>query len=364
MFKVFANRNFIEGVLINQTPKIWYNIFMSGNVAEVCVPEDMNDECIDSMGANDIFSNLQLLGTIIKTCADYINEIPHNSRLVLDNPSAVFLLKISPKEAETIQKNYGVICQSVDAIDDEILTKAYEFNLYDGKKGVDWAVFFNKRIHTIPSNALIICDRYIFCVDHNKPEEDNVLKAIELGLSNIRGILNSILPRRYNDVYNVLIAFDSSKLIQSEEQEMILFKYIAEKLRDYAKENKKSRFYKIHFDLISIDKTCTNYKKLHNRRIIGNYFLVRADYKLRAFNDNESTVTQTIFYDALFSKVFPMTPSGPDSPIKSQLQTIECIQEIILNGKCRKYTSFEDKQDITVTKDCKTCTNRLIINNS
>ena len=53
MFKVFANRDFLEGVLLNQTPKNWYNIFMSGNVAEVCVPEDLVDEDIDTMGKSE-----------------------------------------------------------------------------------------------------------------------------------------------------------------------------------------------------------------------------------------------------------------------------------------------------------------------
>ena len=47
MFKVFANMDFLEGVLFDKTPKNWYNIFMSGNVAEVCVPEEIDDEEID-----------------------------------------------------------------------------------------------------------------------------------------------------------------------------------------------------------------------------------------------------------------------------------------------------------------------------
>ena len=74
---------------------------------------------------------------------------------------------------------------------------------------------------------------------------------------------------------------------------------------------------------------------------------------------------QTIFYDALFSKSVRMKPSGPDSPIKSQLQMINYIRELIQNGYCRKYASIVDKQDdINVTKVCNTCTNRLLINNS
>ena len=78
-----------------------------------------------------------------------------------------------------------------------------------------------------------------------------------------------------------------------------------------------------------------------------------------------STATQTIFYDALFSKIVPLKPNGPDSPIKSQLQTIESIRELIQNGCCRKYASIVDKQEETrVTNRCGTCTNRLMTNNS
>ena len=62
MFKVFANMDFLEGVLFDKPPKNWYNIFMSGNVAEVCVPEEIADEEIDPMGSVDIVGNLQLQG--------------------------------------------------------------------------------------------------------------------------------------------------------------------------------------------------------------------------------------------------------------------------------------------------------------
>ena len=360
MFKVFANMDFLEGVLLDKTPKNWYNIFMSGNVAEVCVPEDINEEEIGPMGSFDIIGEFEKFGTTVKPEAEYINNIPQNPRRVLENPNAVFLLNIEKKEAENIQNKYGVICQSIDAIDDEVLTKAYEYDLSDGQKGVNWAVYFDKSNHTLPSNALIICDRYIFS-NSGVPTTE---KTIELGLLNIRGILNSLLPKRHNDEYNVLVVFDSSTFNQGEEQEMEMFKTIAKDLKDYADGIKKDRYFKIRFELVSIDHNCINYSKLHNRRIISNYFVVRAEYKLRAFKDNISAVTQTIFYDALFSKIVQMRPNGPDSPIKSQLQTINCIRELIQNGNCRKYVSIVDKQnDIDVTKVCKTCTNRLMINN-
>ena len=365
MFKVYANLDFLEGVLFDKTPKNWYNIFMSGNVAEVCVPEEINDEEIGKMGSVDIVENLQLLGTIIKTDAEYINDIPHNARRVLENPNAVFLLNIRNQDADNIQNNYGVICQSIDSIDDEVLTKAYEYNLSDGQEGVDWAVYFDKSYHTLPSNALIICDRYIFSSNQNKPPLKIAQEALELGLLNIRSILNSVLPRRHSDEYNVLIVFDSSTFNQSEEHEMKMFKHIADDLKNYAAGTKKVRHYKIRFDLISVDHNCMNYRKLHNRRIISNYFVVRADYKLQAFSNKVSLSTQTIFYDALFSKIVPMKPSGPDSPIKSQLQTINSIRELIQNGKCRKYALIVDKQEeIDVSTICKTCVNRLMTSNS
>ena len=363
MFKVFANMNFLEGLLLDKTPRNWYNIFMSGNVSEVCVPEEIDDDVIDEMGSVDIIGNLQLLGTTVKSDAEYINDILQNSRRVLENPNAVFLLSIESEDAGKIQNRYGVICQSIDNIDDEVLTKAYEYDLSDGQKGVDWNVYFDKSNHILPSNSLIICDRYIFSSD--KINGAITKDTMELGLSNIRGILNSILPKRHNDEYNVLIVFDSSTFNLGDEQETELFKTIASNLKDYADGNKKVRRYKIRFDLISIDHNCINYKMLHNRRIISNYFVVRAEYKLRAFKDNASTVSQTIFYDALFSKIVRMKPSGPDSPIKSQLQMINYIRELIQNGYCRKYASIVDKQDdINVTKVCNTCTNRLLINNS
>ena len=198
----------------------------------------------------------------------------------------------------------------------------------------------------------------------SKSDSKAAQDALELGLTNIRCILNTVLPKRYNDEYNVLIIFDSSTLSKCDEQETKMFRFIVDNLKKYANGLKKERHYKIRLDLVSVDRDCMNYRKLHNRRIISNYFIVRADYKLQAFKGNVSTATQTIFYDALFSKIVPMKPSGPDSPIKSQLQTIKYIQELVQNGNCRKYASIIDKLDnIEISKECKSCSNRLLTNN-
>ena len=229
---------------------------------------------------------------------------------------------------------------------------------------MDWTVYFNKSNQSLPSNALIICDRYVFSAD-SKTSPKIAEDILELGLTNIRDILNSLLPKRHNGEYNVLLIFDSSTFNQDEQQERKMFMSIVENLRDYGVANKKARHYKIRFDIISIDRNCINYKMLHNRRIISNYFVVRAEYKLRAFKDSVSTVSQTIFYDALFSKIVPIKRNGPDSPIKSQLQIINYIRELIKNGQCRKYAYVIDKHDdIVMTNVCKTCANRLITNNS
>lgn len=356
MLTIYTNKEFLEGLLIDQTPHNWYNIFMSGNVAEVCMPEELDDEDIDEMGTVDIIGTLQLLGTTIKSDADYIQSISENNRRVLDNPNAIFLLDIEEKKADDIQKQYGVICQSIKSIDDDILTNAYEYDLSDGQEGVDWSIYFSDKNHSLPSNALIICDRYIFSADAKGAND-----SLQLGLENIRSIINSVLPKKHNDEYNILIIFDSSTLAKSQLEEDKMFENIVDNLSDFANGYKRARHYKLRFDIISVDHNCINYKKLHNRRIISNYFVVRAEYKLQAFRNNISTATQSIYYDSLFSKIVQMKPNGPDSPIKSQMQTISFIKEIIENGNCRKYASIVDKQERDENEDnCSSCSNRLM----
>jgi len=362
MLTIYTNKVFLESLLIEQTPRNWYNIFMSGNVAEVCVSEELDNEEIDEMGTIDIFGALQLLGTTIKTDANYIKSISDNSRRVLDNPNAIFLLDIERKKADDIQKQYGVICQSTDSIDDDIITKAYEYDLSDGQEGVDWSVYFNGNNHILPSNALIICDRYIFSADA-KADAKGTYEALHLGLDNIRNIINSILPKKHNDEYNILIIFDSSTLTKSELEENKMFDTIVNNLSDFANGYKRARHYKLRLDIISVDHNCINYKKLHNRRIISNYFVVRAEYKLQAFRDNISTATQTIYYDSLFSKIVKMKSNGPDSPIKSQMQTLSFIKDLVKNGNCRKYASIIDKQEGGGNNtNCSSCLNHLINN--
>ncbi len=357
MFTVFTNKDFLEKVIIDESPKNWYNILMSGYVDEVRLSEEIEEYEVDAMGTTDIIGNLQLIQTTFKTDTEYINDIQSNNRRVLENPNAVFLLDIETEKAEKIQKQYGVICQSIDSINDEILTRAYEYDLSKDQEGVDWSVYFNNTNQYLPSNALIICDRYMFSADSNSGPK-TAQRAVDLGLANVKCIMNSVLPKKHNDVYNILIVFDSTTL--SNENQM--FESIVADLKNFAKGYKRSRHYKLKIDLISVDHDCANYSELHNRRIISNYFVVRADHRLRAFDQNKSTTTQTIFFDALFSKIVDREKPGQSSPIKSQVHTVHSLQELINIGNCRKYASIEEKQDNTqVTSNCKSCNNRLVI---
>jgi hypothetical protein len=61
------------------------------------------------------------------------------------------------------------------------------------------------------------------------------------------------------------------------------------------------RDYPINMEVVGITPSCEIYEELHNRRIVSNYYIVKAEHKLAAFNKNISTCQQTITPQVLFT---------------------------------------------------------------
>ena len=82
---------------------------------------------------------------------------------VLKNPSSLYILNITHTEALTIQRTYGVMCVSGDSpnitplidINDIHIAKEQE------KLGRGWDTVLDS-VERLPSNALLLTDRYLF----------------------------------------------------------------------------------------------------------------------------------------------------------------------------------------------------------
>jgi len=157
----------------------------------------------------------------------------------------------------------------------------------------DFCLLFSDYVS--PSNSLIFIDRYLFS------EDSNGLKS-EDGINNVFDILNKILPHTLDKEYHILLVFDASTLSKSPlnnnsnaNESYTPFKRISTQINSLKK--RLNRTYNIVIETVSIDHNCGYYSDTHNRRILSNYFIIRAEHSLKAFRDSKSLYSQSLFLD-------------------------------------------------------------------
>ena len=264
---------------------------------------------------------------------------------VLKNPSALFILDITPAEALAIQRMYGVMCLSSAAPDITPLIDVNDEHTTEKKVslGRGWDSVLDSVEH-LPSNALILNDRYLFKTTN--PVFGN-------GFDNIRSILTELLPRELSTKYHIIVIFDRNEI-----DPLYNFKIIAKRLNDIAKEFNKP--YEIVMEVLGLSEGKEIYYKFHNRRIVSNYFVVKMDYTLAAFNKTEGTSEQTIIPQVLFTE--DSLANRSSAPLKSMQQITKALQSFSqsLSSPSTDHNSYSYAVNGQRKERCVTITNRLI----
>ena len=264
---------------------------------------------------------------------------------VLKNPSALFILDITPAEALAIQRMYGVMCLSSAAPDITPLIDVNDEHTTEKKVslGRGWDSVLDSVEH-LPSNALILNDRYLF-------KTTNAVYGN--GFDNIRSILTELLPRELNTKYHVAVIFDRDEI-----DPLYNFKSISKRINDIALEFKKP--YEIVTEVLGLSEGKDIYYKFHNRRIVSNYFVVKMDYTLAAFNKTEGTSEQTIIPQVLFTE--DSLNKSSSAPLKSMQQITKALKSFSdsLKSPSMDHNSYSYAINGQQKNLCLTITNRLI----
>lgn len=227
----------------------------------------------------DIRSRLGLPVTSvrIRNGYDLISDIQSNTSYS-DYPYSVFILDISPLEAARIQSEYGVICQSSDDINLDALFM-HRFYIFEedhpcskelpGKFYHTWNHIIEKQF---PCNCIIINDKYLIRGSALK----NGLKNLEAIIKNLRqnSIANTdlVITLEISDIKD-----DKGNIVSQRKQFLELSEILSQRI---AKEN-------LNIHCISPiwppGKKNPWYKHIHNRRILTNYCMYSAEYRLCAF---------------------------------------------------------------------------------
>ena len=207
---------------------------------------------------------------------------------VLKNPSSLYILDISSAEALAIQRTYGVMCVSGDSPNISPLIDVNDIHIAkeQEKLGRGWDTVLDS-VEQLPSNALLLTDRYLFAF--KRPNAGD-------GIANIKDILSELLPKQFQGGnYQVMIVFDNMA-----KDDNYSFSEIAQLLEDVKLQLHCD--YPITMEVLGITPDCSIYNKLHNRMIISNYYLVEASHKLAAFNKDKGTARQMLIPMSLFTE--------------------------------------------------------------
>lgn len=279
------------------------------------------------------------------TRTDYIKKIPTKPESVLKNPSSLFILDIPYAEAKKIQVEYGVICRSGIDTNVSTLIDINDEHTTDKNKplGRGWDTVLDS-VEFLPSNALILTDRYLF-----KTTNANYGN----GFDNVRSILTELLPRELNTTYHITVVFDKDSI-----DPLYNFQTIAKRLNDIKEEFKRP--YSITMEVLGITGKNESYYNLHNRRIVSNYFVVKTDYSLAAFNKTVGTSDQTITPQVLFTE--DSLNRHSTAPLKTMQQIISTLHKFSnsLSSPYTNHNSYYYAVNGEWMEKCISIRNRLI----
>ncbi|MBK9246552.1 MAG: hypothetical protein IPM69_00185 [Ignavibacteria bacterium] len=185
--------------------------------------------------------------------------------IVADTPRAVYLLDITKEKANQLQKEYGVIIQGIDGIDDGVLRNNHFRSLkanmvLNPKSSNGWDQLVNVNIP--PINAIVITDNYLFANEDGIRGRNNIVKFIE-----------TILPDELAIDFNILlIANEHTNMNESLCNNLL--KDIVDAIRKFNKP------YKIIFELVLAES-------IHNRIAVSNYFTITTEKGFAVFKSGD-----------------------------------------------------------------------------
>ena len=340
MFKVFAEKEIFENiVLFSDVNPNWNNICC--NHADVCLNISDADFSSELIPGTIIFEYINANGGKMPIAlAGYFTSIHDEPNIIAEEPRSAFILNISKEKAVEYQSNFGVLVQSSENIDDNILRNSFFKELPKGtivesgsKKG--WYNLFHFELP--PTNSIVITDDYLLSNEENKTL---------VGVPNLKEIFDALLPVDLKVPFHILILTNDND--KSQKHCEILagrLKAIIVSLREYP----------IHFEIVFTTA-------LHKRKLFMNYISITCDkgFAMFTIKDLKTVRSDNDFRsEMLFTR---LNANEGDTVLKSDnillseiLKRCDNVKSFIgVNGQTTNYR---------IMGDClpdKTIVNRLI----
>lgn len=280
---------------------------------------------IDENWGKKIYQNYQI--RINNRYEDKIKEIEKKPFVVLDMPAGVYLLNLDFSKIKNLNTDYGTLAISMEGnkSDAQFYYSLSDRNIEFSPENYEvyqqgWNTVL-KDLISLPSSAIIFIDRYLFKSNFEETKQ------------NIREVLEQLLPKSFSKdyQYHVSFIFDSNALPE------MPFENLSKEITSTVNSLRPNIIMQV--ELIGVSSTYKRfYHDIHNRRIISDYYIVRADNSLRAYSQpmddngnvfpgaifNKSNCLQTLTPQRLFT--MNSLDAQSDAPVRSINTTIKSIQ--------------------------------------
>lgn len=314
-FLVYAEKSaFDEIVFYGDYPNM-RRILVNHATVFLNLSADELQEDLDSQGV--IFKYFHAFGAakLPEAHQDYFENIYDDKSRMVYFPRSVHYLNVSKVEAEYLKKEFGIIVESAEDIDDHILTGTFFKELRKNQRiGTEhksgWSSLLDFQIP--PSNAIVILDNYIF-----KDTETIGEHTHTVGKSNIIQLLDNLLPEELKIEYHVtLISEDYGRFDE----------WKTEIVNSLTAEIKKLRSYDINVEIVFVES-----EHFHKRRIIMNYINASGDKGFSVFKVRDGKTVRSA-NDFRFNRVFSNLDNlRSDSDFESATEGLKLINDVCNN---------------------------------
>lgn len=312
--KVFIEKEAFERFILNEHSfKNLLAIFSEHsdiclNMTESDISKEWQETSLDGQRGGSkirkicIGHNIRQPRSAHKDFSDFLSD--HNK--LLNYSRSIFVLNISPKDAESLRNEFGLVILSKDNLSDEIFQFHIKDSVFKGeqKDGYTdgWDYFFGLRKHSwLPSNVLIFSDEYLFSNENN---------GVNFGVRNLKSIIRNILPKQLNVEFQILVVSKIPKNNREKAQSI---------------SNEITKF--VH-DLplpYSCKITFVFYKAIHARKAFSNYYVMTCDKGFCVYQDRP----RNIVHDTNVVEIISNFHSAADSAgTNGYDDTTMCLNEL------------------------------------
>lgn len=322
------------------------------NLNHVRVEEKREElELDDFANPRSVWPIIEEAGVNVHYNSPVVEQLVSGQNVMSSYPRDLFVAPVGEEAAKKRAKKNGVLVVPADNPSlNQIKRPALPIEILENTKNSWHNIFLCiKESPSIPSNSLVIIDRYLF-VRYG-------VWGWETGMNNIIKILSEALPLEFDDRFDVLIITSDERIDYQADFDL------DDMVAELNEECHDLRRYEINLEVLVLrndkDKKEKGDKRLweesHDRRIISNYYRITATKGFFAFvgpRANDVFRRQTITVDCAFSNLENKYARLLGFPIKGYDATLSEIYRYVSTHKQSSpcylfYKNGQSKKDLT-----------------